>query len=620
MAEESALALIPDHALLELERENRLAQAALDTDTYASRPRRRLVWKAPLMKQHDFDLVVRGGTVVDGLGGEPFEADVAVRDGRICEVGKVVGSGREEIDAKGQIVTPGFVDIHTHYDGQATWDTRMQPSSWHGVTTVLMGNCGVGFAPCRSVDRDRLIRLMEGVEDIPQPVLAEGLPWNWESFPEYLNALEERSFDVNIGAQVPHAALRVYVMGERGFRREGASPEDIERMRTIVAEAISAGAFGFSTSRAYTHRTRAGEPTPTRDASEEELAGIAMGLADAGAGVLQCVGDPTFRGFLEMARASMRPMSYLLSQTYGNLNGWRDVLRRLEAAKAEGLDLRAQVGGRPVGVLMGLELTVNPFALHPSYEELASLPLAEKRRRLQDASVQARLFAEEPGEGETFDRALLTRFDNMFLLGPVPDYEQPEEMSVAALARARGVAPQQVALEHMLSDEGRGLLLTPMANYCEYSLEPAREMLEHPLTLSGLSDGGAHVGTICDGSLPTYMLSYWTRDRTRGPRLRLADVVKMQTADTADWIGLHDRGRIRPGTYADLNVIDYDRLALHAPHLVYDLPAGGKRLIQRASGYTATILNGTVTYREGEATESLPGRLLRNPRRSSLTL
>ncbi|MFB0874085.1 MULTISPECIES: amidohydrolase family protein [unclassified Sphingobium] len=563
---------------------------------------------------HEYDLVIRGGSIIDGTGAAAFEGDIAVNAGRIVEVGRVHGQGREEIDATGQIVTPGFVDIHTHYDGQVTWDSRMQPSSWHGVTTVVMGNCGVGFAPCRPGDRDMLIRLMEGVEDIPEPVLSEGLPWNWETFPEYLDAVGARQFDVDVCAMLPHAALRVYVMGERGFRRETATPEDIARMREITGEAIAAGAFGFSTSRAHTHKTLANEPTPSFSASTDELVGIAMGLADADAGVLQVVGNPEFDGFLEMTRASGRPMSHLLSQTHGNPSAWRDALARLEQFNREGLQVRAQVGGRPVGVLMGLDLTLHPFVLHPSYAAIAGLPRAERLARLADPKFRAVLLAEEPGQGVVFDRALLTRFEEMFLLEGEPDYEQTADQSVAAIARRRGISPQELALEHMLEQDGTRLLLTPMANYCEFSLEPAREMLLHPYTLSGLSDGGAHMGTICDGSLPTYMLSYWTRDRTRGPRLSLVEAVKMQTADTAAWMGLTDRGILAEGLRADINVIDYERLKLHAPELRFDLPAGGKRLVQRADGYSATIINGIVSYRDGEETGALPGRLVRNRR------
>jgi N-acyl-D-aspartate/D-glutamate deacylase len=564
------------------------------------------------MGQADFDLVIRGGTVVDGTGAEAFEADVAVKDGRIAQVGKAAGKGAEEIDAKGKLVTPGFVDIHTHYDGQCTWDARMQPSSWHGVTTVVMGNCGVGFAPCRPGDRDLLIELMEGVEDIPHPVLAEGLPWNWESFPEYLDALSKRRFDVDIGAQVPHAAVRVYVMGERGAKRELATADDIAAMRKIVGEAVKAGAVGVSTSRAYTHRTKAGEHTPTLEAGVDELEGLALGLKDAGAGVLEYVGDPRLPALRRMIELSGRPLSLSLAQAGSNPQGWRDVLARLEDANADGLPMRAQVCGRPAGILLGLELTMNPFSLHPTYRAMQDLPLAERVKRLSDAELRRRLFAEEPGHDEIFDRNSVVDFDNMFLLdADAPDYEPPADRTIAAIASREGRRPEEVALEHMLARSGRGIIYVPFINYVERNLDAARSMLVHPLTLSGLSDGGAHVGMICDGSFPTYMLTHWTRDRSRGERLGLADVIRMQTSETAAWIGLSDRGRIAPGLRADLNVIDYERLTLHAPEVAADLPAGGRRLLQRATGYEATVVKGEITYRHGEATDALPGRLLR---------
>lgn len=559
-----------------------------------------------------YDVVIRGGLVVDGAGGEPFVADVAISDGVIAAIGQVSGPGAEEIDARGQLVTPGFVDLHTHYDGQVAWDERLQPSSWHGVTTVLMGNCGVGFAPCRPEDRDRLVLLMEGVEDIPEPVLAAGLPWNWESFPEYLDALGQRRFDVDVAAQLPHAALRVYVMGKRGADREPATPQDIARMRTLTSEAIAAGAFGFSTSRAYTHKTKAGEPTPTVEAGEDELVGIARGLRDAGSGVLQYVGDLSLPVVETMAREAGRPLSVTLAQGKAKPEAWRTALDRLDAAAAKGLDIRAQVCGRAVGFIFGLDLTMNPFSLHPSYLPLSDLPLDEKVRRLSDPGLRAALLAETPGEGEIFDRQALTAFDNMFPMHGVPDYEPLADDTIAAIAARRGISPQELALDLMLRDGGRGMIYSPFANYVDRNLDAAREMMVHPLTLPGLSDGGAHVGMICDGSLPTFMLTHWTRDRTRGPKLDLAQVVKMQTADSAAWMGLTDRGRLKPGLRADINVIDYDRLALHAPEIVHDMPAGGRRLLQRATGYSATLVNGVVTYRNGEATGALPGRLVRS--------
>ena len=564
------------------------------------------------MSPHAYDIVIRGGTVVDGTGAEPFVADVAISAGKIARVGKVSETGREEIDASGQLVTPGFVDIHTHYDGQATWDNRMQPSSWHGVTTVLMGNCVVGFAPCRPEDRGILVEVMEGVEDIPEPVLSKGLPWNWETYPQYLDALDSRRYDVDIASQIPHAALRVFAMGERGARRELATPEDIAKMRALVAEAITAGAFGCSTSRAYTHKTRAGEPTPTLEAADDELLGLALGLKDAGRGFMQYVGSPALPVLPEMIRQSGRPLSFQMAQARAKPEMWRESVTILDAAHAEGLPMRAQVCGRPVGILLGLDLSTNPFSLHPSYRPLDELPLADKVAKLMDPQFRAQLLSEQAGAGEVFDRNTLLDFDNMFLLGAGFDYEPVAEQSVAALARAKGVEAAALALDHLLSDGGRGILFSPFANYADFNLDAAREMILHPLTLPGLSDGGAHVGMICDGSFPTYMLTHWTRDRTRGDRLDLADVIKMQTADTAAWLGLDDRGHITEGLRADINVIDYERLTLHLPEVAHDLPAGGRRLLQRASGYTATMLAGVITYRDGEETGALPGRLLRS--------
>ena len=562
-----------------------------------------------------FDLVVRGGTVVDGTGAEPFEADVAVVDGRIAAVGRVSGSGREEIDARGKLVTPGFVDIHTHYDGQATWDEHLVPSANHGVTTVLMGNCGVGFAPCKPEDRDLLIRLMEGVEDIPEVVLAEGLPWNWQSYPEYLDALEQRRFDMDVGAQLAHAPLRVYVMGERGANREPATPEDIARMRGLAAEAMAAGAFGFSTSQSYTHKTKAGEPTPTRDAADDELIGIALGLKDAGRGVLQYAGNPHNSQLFAMMQASGRPLSFSLAQVEVNKESWRESLADLERARDMGLDMRAQVCGRPVGIFLGLDVTMNPFSLHPAYRAMEHLPLAERVRRLSDPALRAALFGEQPGDAEVFDRESLMDYDNMFPVGDIIDYEPRMEDSIGATARRNGLRPQEVALDHLLRKGGSGLIYVPFMNYIDRNLDVAREMLVHPLTLSGLSDGGAHVGLISDVSFPTSNLTLWTRDRVRGPKVGLPEMVRMQTYDTASWMGLADRGRVAAGLRADLNVIDYDALTLYAPEVRWDLPGGGRRLVQPASGYVATTVAGEVTYREGEPTGALPGRLLRSTSR-----
>ena len=561
-----------------------------------------------------YDTVIRGGRVVDGNGGEPFVADVAIQDGKIAEVGIVSARGRQEIDAQGKLVTPGFVDIHTHYDGQATWDGRMQPSSWHGVTTVVMGNCGVGFAPCRRDDHDKLVRLMEGVEDIPFPVLTQGLPWNWKTYPDYLDALAARKFDVDIGSQLPHAALRVFVMGQRGADRELATAADIAEMRRLAKEAMEAGAIGFGTSRTLNHRTSEGEPIATLTASEEELTAIALGMADAGRGVLQVVSDFTdpeteFAMLRRIVEASGRPLSFTLAQGSIAPKSYRILLKALEDAVAAGLPMKAQVAARPVGVLLGLELTVNPFSRHAAYREIAGLPLDERVTRLRDPTVREKLLIAPEERGAP---GLGNRWDRMFLLDAErPDYEPSAEDTVETRAAGRGIPPEFVALDHMLSGGGKGMLYVPFLNYVEGSLDAVHEMIVHPATVPGLSDGGAHVGMICDGSFPTSMLTHWTRDRTRGPKLLVRDVVRMQTRDTARTVGLHDRGVIAKGLRADINVIDYDHLTLHSPSVVYDLPAGGRRLIQRADGYAVTMVAGEVTYRDGEATGALPGRLLR---------
>lgn len=562
------------------------------------------------------DLVIRNGFVVDGSGTPGREADIAIDGGVIVSVGSVSGKGREEIDAKGEIVTPGFVDIHTHYDGQATWGKVLDPSSIHGVTTALMGNCGVGFAPCKPEDHDRLIRLMEGVEDIPFPVLAEGLPWDWESFPQYLDSLSERQFDIDLAAQLPHAALRVFVMGARGANREDAQPEDIAEMRRLTKAAINAGALGFSTSRTLNHRTSDGQPTPTLTASEAELTGIAMGLADAGGGVLQFVSDfndPRKEASMlrRIVEASGRPLSVSLAQADAAPDSWRALLGAIEQAAEAGLPMRAQVGPRPVGLLLGLELTLNPFSGHPVYQAIASDPLEDRIAALTDPDFRARLLNDTPDADNPFVKSILRSFGKMFTLGDPPDYEPTADKTVAAMASARGVAPEAVALDLILANEGTGQLYLPFLNYSEGTLDPSHDMLVSTATLPGLSDGGAHVGMICDGSFPTTMLTHWTRDRTRGPKLPLEFIVKRQTLDTAAWVGLHDRGLIAPGYRADMNIIDYDKLTLRAPHIVHDLPAGGRRLMQTASGYTATIVAGEVTYRDGKPTGRFPGRLVR---------
>ena len=564
----------------------------------------------------EFDLVIRGGRIADGTGGDIFSGDVAVRDGRIAEVGAVSGRGKREVDAAGALVAPGFVDIHTHYDGQVTWDATLTPSSWHGVTTAVMGNCGVGFAPCRLQDHERLIRLMEGVEDIPFPVLADGLPWNWESFPEYLDSLSGKRFDIDFAAQVPHAAVRVFVMGERGANREAATADDIEAMAAIAREAIEAGALGFSTSRTLNHQTSDGDPTPTLTAAEDELMGIALGLKAAGKGVLQVVSDFQKRRaememFQRIVEASGRPMSISVAQTDLAPDAWKWLLSEIEGANARGLEMRAQVAPRPVGILVGLELTLNPFTAYPAFAEIADRPLAEKVAALGDPSFRDRLLAGEPSSDHPFVQSLMRQFGKMFPLSDPPDYEPAPETMLEAQAAARGISVEELALDYMLKDGGRGMLLFPFLNYAENSLDPSYAMLRHPNAVSGLSDGGAHMGTICDGSFPTTLLQFWTRDRTRGPKLDLAFAVRAQTAETARAVGLRDRGLLTPGMRADINIIDHAGLRLHRPEIAHDLPGGGRRLLQRADGYVATFVAGEAVYERGEATGALPGRLVR---------
>jgi N-acyl-D-aspartate/D-glutamate deacylase len=579
------------------------------------------MWKDANMPVTAYDLVVRGGTIVDGTGADRFVGDVAVKDGVIVEIGHVVGRGSEEIDATGLLVTPGFVDVHTHYDGQAAWDQRMQPSSWHGVTTVVMGNCGVGFAPCKPQDHDRLIRLMEGVEDIPNPVMTEGLPWNWESFPDYLDALDGRAFDVDIGTQLPHSALRVFVMGERGANREPANQADIDAMAAIAKRAMEAGALGFSTSRTINHKSADGGNIPTLTAAEDELMGIAMGLKAANAGVLQMVSDfndplAEFGMLRRLVEGSGRPLSFTMLQQHTAPTVWETIMGALRDAVDAGLPMKAQVACRPVGILLGLEITVNPFIANPLWQEIASLPLAQKVERLSDPAFRARLLAPHESDAVT---ALLREWDNVYTFDARgPDYEPTRDTSLGAQANARGVSGLEAALDHMLQNGGHGLLYLPVMNYANDNLDHTYRMMSDPNAFPGLSDGGAHVGTICDGSFPTTLLTLWTRDRTRGPGFPVEHIVKLQAHDTAVALGLNDRGSIEIGLRADLNVIDYDRLQLHAPEVIHDLPAGGRRLIQRAEGYRYTIVAGQITYRDGEPTGALPGRLIRGARAAPL--
>lgn len=569
----------------------------------------------------EFDLVIRNAYVVDGTGGEPFSGDVAVRGGRIAAVGEVAGMGREEIDARHRIVTPGFVDIHTHYDGHATWTDRLEPSSLHGVTTVVTGNCGVGFAPCRAGDRERLVRLMEGVEDIPEAVMSAGLPWNWQSFPDYLALLARRCFDVDVATQIPHAPLRVFVMGERAAEKAPATLADIAAMRALAREAIEAGALGFSTSRSLNHRASDGTVTYSYAAASGELAGIARGVADAGRGVLQFISDfddldAEFAIVRRMVRESGRPLSLSLTQFPHCPDRWRDVLDRIEAARAEGADIRAQVCGRPIGVMMALDFSRHPFIACRSYREVAHLDLPARLVALRDPQRRDRILREYAEFSDTGPFALLSDFARMYELDDPPDYEPAADASLAARATREGGTP--AALAYAILVDRAGVIYIPATNYVGNSLAAVREMLAHPATVPGLGDGGAHCGMICDASMTTHMLARWVKSEGAaddGERMSLARVVRSLTADTAGAVGLNDRGIIARGMRADLNVIDMDRIGLSRPEAVADLPNGARRLGQRATGYDATIVAGVPTYRGGEPTGALPGRLVRGGRR-----
>jgi N-acyl-D-aspartate/D-glutamate deacylase len=575
-----------------------------------------------------YDLVIRNGRLYDGSGGPPFDGDLAIAGDRIVAVGeideaRIDADATRQIDATGQIVTPGFVDAHTHYDGQVTWDPFVTPSSWHGVTTIVTGNCGVGFAPCRPEQRDWLIGLMEGVEDIPGTALHEGIQWRWESFPEYLEALETTPLAIDVGTQIPHGAVRAYVMGARGPAHEVATPEEIAEMRRIVREALEAGALGFSTSRTEKHKDSKGVVTPSIRAHEDELVGIAEALRESGRGVLQGISDfydfeAEFAMFRRMAEVSGRPTSITVEQQDARPDWWRQLLEAISKAQAEGLQMRGQVPPRATGVLLGLTATLNPFSLHPSFGATALDPetgawrsLEERVAVLRDPAVRARILAETPRSVGALVDEILAGFHKMFRLGDPADYEPAPENSVAGIAEREGRTPQEVAYDLMLEKDGKALIYHPLFNYLPGNLDYVAEMLDHPHTVFGLSDGGAHCGVLCDASFPTTLLQHWGRDRKRGRRFPLERLVAMQTKETAELVGLYDRGLLRPGYKADVNVIDFERLALHEPSVVYDLPAGGRRLVQRATGYTATIVSGRIAFEEGVPTGVLGGRLVR---------
>ncbi|MGF1598740.1 MAG: amidohydrolase family protein [Acidimicrobiales bacterium] len=564
-----------------------------------------------------FDLVIRNGTVVDGSGAERRRADVAVAGEVVVEVGEVDGPSRRTIDADGALVLPGWVDIHTHYDGQATWDPDLTPSSWHGVTTAVFGNCGVGFAPVRPGTEDFLINLMEGVEDIPGTVLAEGIDFTWESFPQYLDALEASPHVIDIGTQLPHGATRFYVMGERGAdHAEAPTEDDLATLGRLVTEALTAGALGFSTSRTVKHKAADGRATPSLSAGDPELATIADAMRAAGTGVLQVnsdFGPGEFATLRQAAELSGRPLSVLLLQIDADPERWRTTRHEIHEANAAGLAVTGQVGCRPIGVLLGLDATVNPFRTHPAYRAVAGLDPAERAVRLRtDETLRRALLDGRPDNAHTqwMDYALTRAYE----LGPGLDYEPDPSTALAARAAATGVDPWALLLDLLAAGNGDSLLLYPFENYSNGSLDDIREMLADPYTICGIGDAGAHVGTICDASYPTFLLSHWTRDRTRGEQLPLELVVNKQTRRTAETYGLLDRGLVAPGYRADLNIVDHEAVSVGRPTLIHDLPAGGKRLVQRPDGYRHTFVAGVETLAGGELTGERPGALVRGTR------
>ena len=566
-----------------------------------------------------FDIIIKNGTIYDGSGEDSFTSDISIKDGKIIKIGKCSNNdtAKDIINAENKIVTPGFVDIHTHYDGQATWDNYISPSSWYGVTTAIMGNCGVGFAPVRKEDHQKLINLMEGVEDIPEVVLTEGIEWQWETYNDYMDVLSNRKFDIDIGSQIPHGALRLYVMGQRGADREAATDEDILKMSALASDAVENGAFGFTTSRTINHRTSEGDYVPQLEARENELIGIARSIGKTNKGVLQVVSDflggkDEYLMLEKMVIESKRPLSITVAQTDAASYEWKELLSWIENSGKNGLPIRAQVSGRPIGLVLGLSVTLNPFSGHPSFKAISNLSLNEKLKIMKNSDFKNRIFNEKPNTDDGLMLSILRNYENIYILDNPPDYEPDIEESLGYQAKLKGLNVIELLYETLLKNKGEQLLYFPIGNYMDGSLDASKRMIESDYSLLALGDGGAHCSTICDASFPTHMLTFWGRDRKRGPKIELPWIIKSYTYDNANAMGLTDRGLIKEGMLADINIIDFDNLQLYAPELVSDLPAGGKRLIQNVDGYDATIKSGVITYNKGVATKKLPGRLIRN--------
>jgi len=565
-----------------------------------------------------YDLLIEHGKLVDGTGGPARIADVAIKDGKIVAVGTALGPAKRTIDATGKLVTPGFVDMHTHFDAQVTWDPYLTPSSWHGVTTVVMGNCGVGFAPAAPDKHDWLINLMEGVEDIPGAAMHEGIQWGWESFPEYLDVLAKAPRAIDFGAQVPHGPLRAYVMGERGAKNDEATPDDIEKMAAIVRDGLKAGALGFSTSRTLLHKSLDGEFVPGTFASRDELFGIAKVLGEVGHGVFQCASEHTqmtkeFQWMKVVAAEYGRPVIFTLSQTDMKPDLWKEIVGLLEEAATQDIPIFAQSAGRAIGVMMCWRGTAHPFATYPSWQAIKDKPWAEIKAHLHDPEFKATMLAETPLDMGFFASFITRSFDKMYLMEGGIEYEPEPTLSIAALSKSTGRRPQEIAYDALMEQDAEAMLYFPLFNYANKNLDHLHTLHSHPRVKMGLSDAGAHCGAVCDGGMPTFMLTHWTRDRKRGPKLELEHIIKRQTKETAEMYGLLDRGVVAPGYKADLNIIDYDNLRFETPQMAFDLPANGRRLIQDASGYVATIVSGEVIVENGKPTGTLPGKLIRGP-------
>lgn len=586
-------------------------------------------WHAAELKKDEVmmhDLVIRGGTVVDGTGAPRRVADVAIDGQTITTVGVVESQGRREIDAAGFLVTPGWVDIHTHYDGQVSWDPYLSPSCWHGVTTVVMGNCGVGFAPVKPHFRDRLINIMEGVEDIPGTALTEGITWEWETYPEYLDALASKSYAMDVCSQVPHAAIRTYVMGERGGDNEPASADEIAEMSALVSEALDAGAFGFTSSRITAHRTADGKVVPGTQVSIDEMEGFGDALSKAGHGIFEVVSDINFDGIpgsltdaeeidwmADVSRRKNVKFTYLLFQNPGNTTKWRSTVELTSKAQAQGAEIYPQISMRPTGIVMGLQSSFHMFMGRSTYDALANLPFEDQVKKLQQPEIRAAIIA-ETSDKLPFEGTAL-RYEMMFRLEQADgslDYEPSFESSVQQIAMRAGVSEDTILYDMMMENEGHGYIYVILVNYGDYSLDFLYELMDNPTVIAAGSDAGAHCGAICDAAMPTFMLSHWTRDRKAGPTLSVEKAVEKQSRATAALYGLNDRGTLARGMKADVNIIDYEKIGSSRPKMVADLPAGGKRLLQTATGYRATIVSGVVTFEDGVSTGALPGKLLRS--------